>query len=131
LTLRELPKAAIDQNDQEYSGSGTGRTSITAIHQACRRSARATATVPAADQSAARPSAPPAAPPLPACVQAFLTLCQELDAATERFRRETARWTGERRAQRRLTIWQTVQHLSEQLEWMQEAEATRHEPSPA
>ena len=49
--------------------------------------------------------------------------------ATERFRRETARWTGERRGQRRLTIWQTIQDLSEQLEWMQATEAPRHEPS--
>jgi hypothetical protein len=59
---------------------------------------------------------------VPASVQAFLALCHELDAATARFRRETARWTGERRAQRRLTIRQTVQHLSEQLEWMQATE---------
>ena len=80
--------------------------------------------------SGAGPPTVPAAPSLPAAVQAFLALCHELDAATERFRRETAHWTGERRAQRRLTIRQTAEHLSEQLEWMQGAEATRREPSP-
>jgi hypothetical protein len=54
-------------------------------------------------------------------VQAFLALCHELDAATARFRRATAHGTAERRAQRRLTIWQMVQHLSEQFDWMQGA----------
>jgi hypothetical protein len=72
----------------------------------------------------------PAVPPLPTAVQAFLALCDELDAATARFRRETARWTGERRLQRRLMIWQMSQHLSEQFEWMQAAEGSRHDPSP-
>ena len=75
------------------------------------------------------PPAAPASGPVPASIQAFLAMCQELDVATERFRRETARWTGERRGQRRLTIWQTIQDLSEQLEWMQATEALRHEPS--
>jgi hypothetical protein len=83
-----------------------------------------------ADRSASGPPAAPF-PPLPAGVQAFLTLCQALDVATEQFRHETARWTGERRTQRRRTIWQTVQHLTEQLDWMQAAEATRHDPGPA
>jgi hypothetical protein len=72
----------------------------------------------------------PTAPSLPGAVQAFLAVCHELDAATERFRLETAHWTGERRAQRRLTIRQTAEHLNEQLEWMQGVEATRREPSP-
>jgi hypothetical protein len=84
--------------------------------------------MPGANPSGDGSPATPASPPLPPSVQDFLALCHALDAATERFRRETARWTGERRAQRRLTIHQTVQHLSEQLEWMQATEAPRHEP---
>jgi hypothetical protein len=58
-----------------------------------------------------------------------VALCHELDAATERFRRQTAHWTGAQRDRRRLTIRQTAEHLSEQLEWMQGAEATHREPS--
>jgi hypothetical protein len=63
-------------------------------------------------------------------VQAFLAECHELDAATVRFRRATAHWTGERRAQRRRTIWQIVQHLAEQFDWMQGAEGSRHGARP-
>jgi ParB-like chromosome segregation protein Spo0J len=79
---------------------------------------------------AARPSTAPAAAHLADAVQAIVALCHELDAATERFRRQTAHWTGAQRDRRRLTIRQTAEHLSEQLEWMQGAEATHREPSP-
>jgi hypothetical protein len=59
-----------------------------------------------------------------------MALCQELDAVTEWFRRQTAHWTGAQRDRRRLTIRQTAEHLSEQLKWMQGAEATNRGPSP-
>jgi hypothetical protein len=127
LILRALPKAAIGRHDPEHSGNGSGRPST--ADGGHRPPAIATPTpVPGATLSGGDAQTAPTSPPLPASVQAFLALCRELDAATERFRRETARWTGERRAQRRLTIRQTVQHLSEQLDWMQATEATHHEP---
>jgi ParB-like chromosome segregation protein Spo0J len=56
---------------------------------------------------------------LPPAVEAFMALCRELEAATRQFRQETAHWTGERRRQRDLTIWQGIQQLEEQLEWME------------
>jgi hypothetical protein len=131
LILRALPKAAIGRDDLDHPGNGSGDPSSTVTTGARRPPAIATpALLRTAHGSGAGPPTVPASPSLPAEVQAFLALCHELDAATERFCRETAHWTGERRAQRRLTIWQTIQHLSEQLEWMQAAEATRHEPSP-
>ena len=48
-----------------------------------------------------------------------MTLCREFEAATRQFRQETAHWTGERRTQRDLTIWQGIQQLEEHLEWME------------
>jgi ParB-like chromosome segregation protein Spo0J len=124
LTLRELPKPTIGQDDPEPALEGSGRPAGEARDPDLSAG-------PTADRAASGPAASPGSPPHPAGVHAFLTRCQELDAATEQFRRETARWTGERRRQRHLTIWQTVQHLTEQLDWMQAAEATRHDPSPA
>jgi hypothetical protein len=125
LILRALPKAAIGRDDPQDSGNGSGRNGA-------RRPPAIAMPAPLPEASLSGPDAPtaPTSPPLPTSVQAFLALCHELDAATERFRRETARWTGERRANRRLTIRQTVQHLSEQLDWMQATEATHHEPRP-
>jgi len=128
LTLRELPKSPIGRDDPDHAREGSGRPPGRVTHEARDPDFSAG---PTANRSASGPPALSASPPLPAGVQAFLTLCQELDAATERFRRETARWTGERRAQRRLTIWQTIQHLGEQFDWMQAAEATRHDSRPA
>lgn len=61
----------------------------------------------------------PPAPGLPPPVEAFMALCRELEAATRQFRQDTAHWTGERRRQRDLTIWQGIQQLEEQLEWME------------
>jgi hypothetical protein len=72
----------------------------------------------------------PASVDLSAAVQTFVALCHELNAATERFRQQTAHWTGAQRDRRRLTIRQTTEHLSEQLEWMQGAVMTNHEPRP-
>jgi len=132
LTVRELPTPPIGRDDPEPARAGSGRPPGRVTHEARDPDPSATPTSgPTADPSASGPAASPGSRPLPAGVLAFLTRCQELDAATERFRRETARWTGERRAQRRLTIWQTVQLLTDQLDWMQAAEVTRHDPSPA
>jgi hypothetical protein len=63
-------------------------------------------------------------------VAAFLALARELEALTERFLRETASWTGARREARRLTVWQTVRHLNDLFEWMQDAEGRGHAGRP-
>jgi hypothetical protein len=132
LILRALPAATRDRADPRASANGkVPRSSGVTAHGLGRPSAGATATLePLGNSSGPASLTTPASPPLPAAVQGFLAVCHELDAATDRFRAETATWTGERRGQRRLTIRQTIEHLSEQLEWMQAAEATRREPSP-
>jgi ParB-like chromosome segregation protein Spo0J len=130
LILRALPKAATCRDDGGHSASGDGRP-ITTNEAPPRPKAAVPAPVSGASPSAGSPPAAPVSGPIPASVQMLLAMCHELDAATERFRRDTARWTGTRRAQRRLTIWQTIQDLSEQLEWMQATEASRHEPGEA
>jgi ParB-like chromosome segregation protein Spo0J len=56
---------------------------------------------------------------LPPAVEAFMAVCRALEAATRQFRQDTAHWTGERCRQRELTIWQGIQQLEEQLEWME------------
>jgi hypothetical protein len=107
------------------------RTSRTAASDASRPLAIvASASLPAATASSAGPPTVPASVDLSAAVQTFVALCHELDAATERFRQQTAHWTGAQRDRRRLTIRQTTEHLSEQLEWMQGAVMTNHEPRP-
>jgi hypothetical protein len=107
------------------------RTSRTAANDASRPLAIvASASLPAATASSAGPPTVPASVDLSAAVQTFVALCHELDAATERFRQQTAHWTGAQRDRRRLTIRQTTEHLSEQLEWMQGAVMTNHEPRP-
>jgi hypothetical protein len=113
LILRALPSTAIGRDDRGQSGA-SGRPSTTSAAPQ-----RPETAMPGGSPSGDGSPATPPSPPVPASVQDFLALCHALDAATERFRRETARWTGERRGHRRLTIHQTVQHLSEQLEWMQ------------
>jgi hypothetical protein len=131
LILRALPKVPDHGGEPRPPSDGGHPTSSAVTTGASRGPAIVTAAPrPAASVSGAGAPTVPAAPSLPGAVQAFLAVCHELDAATERFRRETVHWTGERRAQRRLTIWQTAEHLNEQLEWMQGAEATRREPSP-
>jgi hypothetical protein len=131
LILRaRLPKAA-GRNDPGPSVKEHGRTPRTVASGASRPLAIvAPASLPAATASSAGPPTVPVSVDLPAAVQTFVALCHELDAATERFRRQTAHWTGAQRDRRRLTIRQTAEHLSEQLEWMQGAEATHREPSP-
>jgi ParB-like chromosome segregation protein Spo0J len=71
----------------------------------------------------------PSTPRLPPAVEAFMALCRELETATRQFRQETAHWTGERRTQRDLTIWQGIQQLEEQLEWMESTRDARGGPS--
>ncbi len=129
LILRALPAAACGR-DPKLPGFGGRPASSTATTGVSRPPMIVTPAPRPASESGAGPLAVLAAASIPPAVQAFLALCHELDAATERLRRETAQWTGERRAQRRLTIRQTAEHLSEQLEWMQGAEATRRESSP-
>ncbi len=129
LILRARPSAT-GRNAPGPPGKDR-RTSHTAASGASRPVAIvAPASLPAATASSAGPPTVPPSVDLPAAVQAFMGLCQELDLATDRFRRETAHWTGAQRDRRRLTIQQTAEHLSEQLEWMQGAEATHREPSP-
>jgi ParB-like chromosome segregation protein Spo0J len=107
------------------------RTSRTAARGASRPLALvAPASLPAETASSAGSPTVPASVDLPAAVHMFVALCHELDAATERFRRQTAHWTGRQRDRRRVTIRQTAEHLSEQLEWMQGAEAIHREPRP-
>ena len=131
LILRAPPTATIGRDHPELPGDAGGQASSQETTGASGPPAIVTpAPLPAVNGSGAGSPTVPAVPPLPAAVQAFLAVCHELDAATERFRRETAHWTGERRAQRHLTIRQMVQHLSEQLDWMQAAEEIRHDPSP-
>jgi hypothetical protein len=129
LILRARPSEA-GRNDPGPPGKDR-RTSRRAASRASRPLAIvAPASLPAATAPIAGPPNVPASVDLPAAVQTFVALCHELDAATERFRRQTAHWTGAQRDRRRLTIRQTAEHLSEQLEWMQGAEATHREPSP-
>jgi hypothetical protein len=129
LILRARPSEA-GRNDPAPPGKER-RTSRTAASDASRPLAIvASASLPAATASGAGPPSVPTSVDLPAAVHTFVALCHELDAATERFRRHTAHWTGAERDRRRLTIRQTAEHLSEQLEWMQGAEATHREPSP-
>jgi hypothetical protein len=131
LILRALPKVT-DLGGEPRSPSHGGRPTSRAVTTGAGRGPAivTAAPRPAASVSGAGAPTVPAAPSLPGAVQAFLAVCHELDAATERFRLETAHWTGERRTQRRRTIRQTAEHLNEQLEWMQGAEAPRREPSP-
>jgi ParB-like chromosome segregation protein Spo0J len=128
LILRALPAATCDRADPKGSANREEPRSKTVMTRGVGRPpAAVNPTLEPLGHSAGPASLPtPASPPLPAAVQAFLAVCHELEAATERFRSDTATWTGERRAQRRLTIRQTVEHLSEQLEWMQ---ADRGDPS--
>jgi hypothetical protein len=129
LILRARPSET-GRNDPEPPGKDR-RTSRTAANGASRPLAIvAPASLPAATASSAGPPTVPTSVDLPAAVHTFVVLCHELDAATERFRRQTAHWTGAQRDRRRLTIRQTAAHLSEQLEWMQGAEATNREPRP-
>jgi hypothetical protein len=65
-------------------------------------------------QAAAQSSIPPA-------VEAVMAVCRALEEATREFVRDTAHWTGDRREQRTLTIWQGIRQLEEQLEWMESA----------
>ena len=131
LILRARPPKATGRDDPEPPGKDRRRTPRRMTNGAGRALAIITPLPPPeVTVSAAEPWTAPAAAHLPAAVQAFVALCHELDAATERFRRETAHWTGAQRDQRRLTIRQTAEHLSEQLEWMQGADATNREPSP-
>jgi ParB-like chromosome segregation protein Spo0J len=131
LILRARPPEAAGLGDPEPLGNQLRRTPRRMTNGAGRAPASITAgpppkvTVPAAE-----PLTAPATAQRPAAVQAFVALCHELDSATERFRQQTAHWTGAQRDRRRLTIRQTAEHLSEQLEWMQGAEATNREPSP-
>jgi hypothetical protein len=131
LALRALPTPAIGRSDPEPPSNGSGPPLGQETSGASPLPPLAQpASCPAESGPGAGSSAGTAAPPPPAAVQAFLALCYELDAATARFRRATAHWTAERRAQRRLTIWQMVQHLSEQFDWMQGAEGSRHDARP-
>ena len=50
-----------------------------------------------------------------------MATCRALEEATRDFLRETAHWTGERREQRTLTIWQGIRQLEEHLDWMESA----------
>jgi hypothetical protein len=128
LALRAVPKGAIGRNDPEPPREASGDPAGQETTGDSRPPAIArTGSLPVVNGSGAESPMVPAVPPLPAAVQAFLSLCHELDAVTAGFRRQTARWTGERRAQRRRTIWQMSQHLSEQFDWMQAAEGSRHE----
>lgn len=60
-------------------------------------------------------------PPIAPAVESFMAVCRALHEATRDFIRETARWTGERREQRNLTIWQGIRQLEEHLEWMEDS----------
>ena len=58
-------------------------------------------------------------------VEAFMAACRSLQEVTRDFVQETAHWTGERREQRNLTIWQGIRQLEEHLDWMEAAGETR------
>jgi hypothetical protein len=75
------------------------------------------------DEPAAGPpnSSTPSPSPISPAVEAFIATCRAFEAATRDFLQETAHWTGERREQRTLTIWQGLRQLEEQLDWMESA----------
>lgn len=99
LILRALPAASSGHDDPKHPGNGSRPRSSKATRGASGPPVIATPIrVLAATGSDTEPPTVPAAPSLPAAIQAFLVLCHELDAATERFSRETVHWTGERRA---------------------------------
>ena len=54
-----------------------------------------------------------------------MAVCRRLQEVTRDFVQETAHWTGERREQRNLTIWQGIRQLEEHLDWMEAAGETR------
>jgi ParB-like chromosome segregation protein Spo0J len=88
-------------------------------------------------QAVAPGGSPGHAPPTPAepaapsaSVAAFLALARQLEALTERFLRDTARWTGAQREARHLTVRQTVEQLEDLLQWMQDAEGRGHAARP-
>ena len=66
-----------------------------------------------------RPTLSPSS--IPPAVEAFMVACRALEGATGDFLEETAHWTGERREQRTLTIWQGIRQLEEHLDWMETA----------
>ena len=70
---------------------------------------------------AAVASAPSSSP----AVEVFMAVCRRLQEVTRDFVQETAHWTGERREQRNLTIWQGIRQLEEHLDWMEAAGETR------
>jgi hypothetical protein len=83
-------------------------------------------TTPVAPDGPREIGAPASAPsPIPPAVEAFMAVCRALHEATGDFIRETAHWTGERREQRSLTIWQGIRQLEEHLDWMERAGDTR------
>jgi ParB/Sulfiredoxin domain len=133
LAVRELPMATVGAPDRgagaadpEAWRAGTARSALEAMPGTGRPSQ---AEVLRGSPSHAPPT--PAGPAAPsASVAAFLALARELEALTERFLRETASWTGARREARRLTVWQTVRHLNDLFEWMQDAEGRGHAGRP-
>jgi hypothetical protein len=58
-------------------------------------------------------------------VEVFMAVCRRLQEVTRDFVQETTDWTGERREQRNLTIWQGIRQLEEHLDWMEAAGETR------
>jgi hypothetical protein len=128
LILRARPPEAGGLGDPEPLGKERRRTPRRMTNGAGPAPESITAGLPPeVTVPAAEPPTTPATAQRPAAIQTFVALCHEPDAATERFRRETAHWTGAQRDRRRLTIRHTAEHLSEQLEWMQGAEATSRE----
>ena len=73
------------------------------------------------EREAGSPNPPATASPESPAVEAFIAICRAFEAATRDFLRDTAHWTGERREQRTLTIWQGLRQLEEQLDWMESA----------
>jgi hypothetical protein len=105
----DVPTGTVRARETPPGGDGgPGPTNPEAAHAPC--------------ETGAQEGAPS---PIPPAVEAFMAVCHALHEATRDFIRDTAHWTGERRAQRNFTIWQGLRQLEEHLDWMDSATDVR------